>query len=146
MVLTSYTQQPYVELPDCFAGWMARNAPQSGEIYEPRTVVDRLDLTADTKAAIPVVFDLAERRAIWCDMALRANPNFNNHVDANRKGIALTIRSMVELSKPNLYDLFRLHAQARGDAVATPEEAETTFSVDAGTPFQLERIASEFMA
>ena len=34
MSLTSYTQQPYCNLPECFAGWMAREKPESGEIYE----------------------------------------------------------------------------------------------------------------
>jgi len=146
MVVTSYTQQPYFDLPECFAGWMARDKPSSGEVYDPRTVQDRLDLTADTKTAIPIVFDLVEGTAVWCDMALRHHPNFNNSVGANLKGIALTMRAMVELSKPNLYDLFSLHARARGEMVDSADGAETVFSVEAGTPFEIERIGSEFMA
>ncbi len=47
MVVMSYTNQPYCDLPECFAGWMARTAPQSGEIYEPRTVQDKLDISAN---------------------------------------------------------------------------------------------------
>jgi len=73
MVLQSYTQQPYAELPECFAGWMARQEPGSGEVYNPRTVQDRLDLTADTKVAIPLVIDVADGTAVWCDMALRSH-------------------------------------------------------------------------
>lgn len=146
MVVTSYTRQPYVDLPECFAGWMARAEPDSGEVYEPRTVQDRLDLTADTKAAIPIVFDLAEGTAVWCDMALRHHPNFHNSVSTNLKGIALTMRAMMELNKPNLYDLFSLHARARGDMMDSVEAAETVFSVAAGTPFEIERIGAEFMA
>lgn len=146
MVLNSYTTQPYVELPECFAGWMARSRPKSGEIFEARTVQDRLDLTADTTIAMPVLFDLEDRKVIWCDMALRRHPSFHNNVAANQSGIALTLRSMTEMSRPNLYDLFRLHAQARGTRVDSPEGADTVFSVAADTPFQLERIAAEFMA
>lgn len=145
MVLTSYTEQPYVDLPECFAGWMARKAPQSGEVYEPRTVQDRLDLTADTKVAIPIVFDVKEGVAVWCDMALRNHPRFVNAVGANLKGVALTVRALVELNKPTLYDLLSLHARARGERVESAEGADTVFSVEAGTPFELERIASEFM-
>jgi hypothetical protein len=146
VVLNSYTTQSYVELPECFAGWMARSAPNSGEIYEPRTVQDRLDLTADTTIAMPVLFDLVDRKVIWCDMALRRYPNFPNNVATNQSGITLTLRSMTEMSRPNLYDLFRLHAQARGTLVDAPEGADTVFSREAGTPFQLETIASDFMA
>ena len=145
MVLNSYTQHPYVDLPECFAGWMARARPESGEIYEPRTVQDRLDLTADTRVAIPIVFDLVAPRAIWCDMALRHEPSFPNNVAGNLTGIALTLRTMAELSKPTLYDLFALHAEARGGLAGSPDGAESAFSVAAGTPYELERIASEFM-
>lgn len=146
MVVTGYTPQPYSELPECFAGWMLRRSAQSGEIFEPRTVLDRFDLTANTRVAIPIVFDLVEKRAIWCDMALKRRPNFNVDVRANRGGIVLTMESMAALNKPTLYDLIRLHAEARGTRVTTAAEAESVFSVASGFPFELERIASEFMA
>jgi hypothetical protein len=32
-VLNSFTQQPCCDLPECFAGWMARQQPDSGEIF-----------------------------------------------------------------------------------------------------------------
>ncbi|BFH15270.1 hypothetical protein J6TS7_60690 [Paenibacillus dendritiformis] len=44
--LHSFTGQVYSELPECFAGWMMRQHPNSGEVFEPATVVDRLDLMA----------------------------------------------------------------------------------------------------
>ena len=50
--LSSYTTQPYCDLPECFAGWMARSKPGSGEVFEPRTVADRVDLTAETTNAV----------------------------------------------------------------------------------------------
>ena len=40
MCLNNFTEQPYCDLPECYAGWMARRTPNSGEIYEPSTVVD----------------------------------------------------------------------------------------------------------
>lgn len=146
MVVNSFTMQPYADLPECFAGWMARAKPESGEVYEPRTVENRLDLTADSRIAVPIVFDLVEGVAIWCDMGLRRHPSVANHVAGNLSGIAVTMRAMVELNRPSLYDLFMLHGRARGEVVETAEEAETVFSVDTGLPFEFERIASEFLA
>lgn len=35
MSLNSYTEQPYCDLPECFADWMARKHAGSGEIFEP---------------------------------------------------------------------------------------------------------------
>jgi len=145
MSLSSYTEQPYCELPECFAGWMARQKPDSGEIYEPRTVQDRLDLTADTCIALPLVFDLLDRKVIWCDMALRRHPRWQNNVHANLNGINLTVQAMVGLDRPNLYDLFRLHGRARGKLVESADVAQTIFSVERETPFHPERIAAEFL-
>ena len=145
MVLTSYTQQPYVDLPECFAGWMARGHAGSGEVYEPATVQDRLDVTADTRIAIPLVMDLKDDLVIWADMSLRRYPHWVNNVHGNLRGIQLTLLALATLRKPNLYDLFLLHARARGTVVGSPGEADTVFSVASGTPFRLEEIASQYL-
>ena len=38
--INSFTEQPYCDLPECFAGWMARADTASGEVFEPRSVFD----------------------------------------------------------------------------------------------------------
>ena len=68
--LLSYTDQPYKDLPECFTGWMVRQYPGSGEIFEPSTVQDKVDITADTQISIPVILDLKERKLIWTDLSL----------------------------------------------------------------------------
>lgn len=146
MALKSYSQQSFVELPECFAGWMARSKAGSGEVYEPRSVEDKLDLTANSKLAVPVVFDLENSEAIWCDLAVRHHPSFHNTIGRNIVGISLSIKAVATMKKPSLYDLLSLHAKARGETVTSPDDAETVFSVDAGTPFELDRIASDFLA
>ncbi|MEC0231043.1 TerD family protein [Paenibacillus alba] len=145
--LNSFTEQPYCELPECFAGWMMRKYPSSGEIFEPSTVVDRIDLAADTRIAIPVIMDLVEREIIWCDLALKKHPHYYNNVEENQKGMVVMGKAMTSLKKPNLYDLFMLHAVARGRVVERADLAQTVFSVDEGiTPFDMGRIMAEFIA
>ncbi len=146
MTLNSYTQQPYCELPECFAGWMAREKADSGEIYEPKTVQDRLDVTADTRIAIPLIIDALERKVIWCDMALRRNPRLQNNVHGNLGGIGVTLQSLANINKSNLWELLTLHARARGEMVETPEGADTVFSVADGLPFRQEEIAANYLA
>jgi hypothetical protein len=146
MLVQSYTVQNFCELPHCFAGWMERKKPGSGEIYEPKTVEERLDLTAESTICIPVIFDLEEKKAIWTDLALKKNPYFSNNAASNLSGISLTLFSMLNLSKPTLYDLLSLHGRARGKLVETPEEADTVFSFKEGTPYERERLAKEFLA
>jgi len=146
MSLNSYTEQPYCDLPECFAGWMARKSAGSGEIFEPRTVQDKIDVAADTRICLPAVFDLVSRQVIWADFALRANPRWNN-VRNNLSGVSLMLRALTSLQKTDLATLFALHIEARGEAVSSPEAADSIFSVSSGlTPFDLDRISAEFLA
>lgn len=141
-----FTGQSFAELPECFAGWMMRKEPGSGEIFEPKTVVDKFDITANTQICIPVIFDLSERKVIWTDIALRSNLNYAINIEGNLSGIAATGKSMTSLRKPTLYDLFSFHALARGTLVENKNEADTIFSMDKGiTPFDIEKIIGEFL-
>ncbi|GMX63512.1 TerD family protein [Paenibacillus elgii] len=144
--LNSFTEQPYCNLPECYAGWMMRQSPKTGEAFEPSTVSDKIDLTADTQIAIPVILDLVERTVIWTDLALKKHPYYYNNVEGNQKGMVLMGKAMTTLTKPTLYDLFMLHATARGRKVEHADEAETVFALDRGvTPFDISTIMSEFV-
>ncbi|MBS1701917.1 MAG: TerD family protein [Armatimonadetes bacterium] len=146
MLVNGYHSEPFVDLPECFAGWMARQKPESGEVFEAKTVQDRFDLAADTHIGIPIAFDLVERKAIWCDMALRKNPRFENNVYGNLSGIGATLYSMLNFNKFSLYDLALLHARSRGEIWPSMEGSDTRFTVASGLPFELERIGAELMA
>lgn len=158
--LNSFTHQPFDTIPECFAGWMVRKEPNSGEIFEPSTVQDKIDLASNTTVSIPVILDLQERKVIWCDLALNHYPDYHgngrgygaNNVENVQKGMVAMGKAMTTLSKPSLYDLFSLHVKARGELVANIEELEegdeinTVFSVNEGvTPFEIEKIMAEFM-
>lgn len=106
----------------------------------------KVDLASDTRYAIPVIFDLKQNDAIWCDLALRSYPAFNN-VENNLKGASLMLRAMVALNTPNLYELFCLHAEARGERVDARAQADVVFSVEDGSvsAFDMERISAEFL-
>jgi hypothetical protein len=146
MCLNSFTQQPYCDLPECFAGWMARDKPNSGEIFEPKTVVDKVDVTSDTKMCLPAVFDLANREVVWADIALSGNPRFANNVHQNLSGVSLMLRALTQLRKTDLHTLFSLHVRARGEKVSAVESADSVFSIDRGvTPFDLDRVSADFM-
>ena len=146
MSLNSYTHQPYCNLPECFAGWMMRKKPNSGEVYEPKTVDQKIDVAADTTIAIPVILDLETRQFIWTDLALTKNPYWYNNVEGNQKGMVLLGQAMANLQKPNLYDLFEMHGLARGKIVKKKEDAKTIFSIEGGiTPFDTDIIMAEFL-
>lgn len=142
----SFTQQPYCELPECFMGFMSREEPQSGEVYDPKTIQNKIDITADTKICIPMILDLVDKKIIWADIALRNNPNWYNNVEGNNKGIAITCKALTNLKKPNLYDLINLHIKARGISCDIKEEADIIFDVTEGiTPFDTEIFMGEYI-
>lgn len=146
MSISCYSGQPYIDLPECFAGWMAREKPNSGEVFEPKTVQDKVDVASDTVFCIPAIFDLAERRVIWADIALKTQPQFSNNVANNLAGVSLMLRAITQLKKTSLHRLFGLHIQARGTRVHAEAEAQTVFSVRKGiTPLDSELIGAEFL-
>lgn len=143
--INSYTRQPYCDLPECFAGWMARVDTASGEVFEPRSVIDRIDITSDTAICLPFVMDLQERRMIWADLGLTSSPYWNN-VDNNLSGVSLMLRALVHTPRPDLHTLFDLHVRARGERVASAEQAQTVFAPDQGlTPFDTDLIRAEYL-
>ncbi|WP_138754080.1 TerD family protein [Paenibacillus sinopodophylli] len=145
--LHSFTEQPYCNLPECYVGWMVRQHPNTGEIYEPSTVMNKIDVTADTRIAIPMVIDLQERKVIWADLALKKHPQYYNNVESNQIGLVQMAKAIIDLAKPQLHELFLLHAEARGEIVEHAEAADTIFAIEGGiSPFDTEIIISEYLA
>jgi hypothetical protein len=143
--INSFTEQPYCDLPECFAGWMARADTASGEVFEPRSVFDRIDIASDTVICLPFVMDLQERRMIWADLGLTSSPRWNN-VGNNLSGVSLMLRALVHTPRPDLETLFDLHVRARGERVASPQQAQAVFAPDQGiTPFDTDLIRSQFL-
>jgi hypothetical protein len=143
MGLYSFTQQPYCDLPECFAGWMGRNAPQSGEIFEPKTVKNKFDIASDTQVVLPLIIDAKERKVVWMDLGLKQRPSFNNALN-NSKNIGLVCKAMMELRKPNLYDLLSMHVAARGVLTTDARKADVVFSSET-IPFDVDTILTKYV-
>lgn len=133
----SFTDQTYADMPHAMFGWMERSNVDSGEIYEPKTVEQKMDLTANSTACIPVIFDCVRREFIWCDMNLSLTGVYThiggNNVESNISGITAVCYSMVNMQKPNLYDLIILNVRARGEFTSDREEADLVFDVEQWT-------------
>lgn len=130
----SFTCQTYADMPHAMFGWMERADVDSGEIYEPKTVEQKLDLTADSMVCIPVIFDCVKREFIWCDMnmslsGIHANIGGNN-LESNLSGVAAVCYSMVNVKKPDLYDLIALNVMGRGVLVDNREDADIVFDTE----------------
>ena len=146
MCVNSFSGQTFDKIPEASAGWMIRQYPKSGEIFEPKTVQDKLNVTAASKFSVPMILDLQERDVIWVDMSLSINKVYCNNIDNNKSTMTLIGKAFTQLSKPNLFDLFKLHALARGRIVANKANADFVFSLDGNvTPFELDKIGAEYL-
>jgi len=147
MSVCSYTGQPFLTLPECFGGWMMREHANSGEIFEPKTVQNKVDITAASRVCTPVIIDAQERRVFWADLELRSASQLTNAAK-NLVGLSQIGRAIVEMNKPTLFDLFTMHADARGERTSNREQAETVFGLHEGDvcAFDTDIILSQFLA
>ncbi len=130
MSVNAFTSQVFKDLPECYAGWMMRQVPQSGEVFEASTVQNRIDIAANSRICIPVIVDVEQREMLWTDIALEHYPDDVNNIATNRMSSALIGRAMTELIRPNLYQLFHLHAEAHGTLTPHIEEADIIFTAE----------------
>ncbi len=145
-LISSYTQQKYADMPECYAGWMEREQKQHGEIFEASTVQNKVDITCDSTQVLVCLYDIARKEYIWADTPMNDRGYYRN-LNSVKGTMAYTIEGLAEMKKPNLYDLFAMHAKARGVIVTDKSQADTIFSIKEGvTPFDSEVIASQFMA
>jgi len=146
MSIMCFTGQSFLALPECFGGWMMRQKPESGEIFDPRTLKDKVDITGSTRTCVPVIVDVQDRKVYWADLALKGGQI--NNAARNSVGMSQIGKVMVALNKPSLFDLFLMHAEARGTLVNDEAQADTIFDVFIGTvtAFDTDKILSEFLA
>lgn len=130
----NFSNELFSKMEHAAFGFMTRENMESGEIFESSTVKQRMDLASATTTCIPVIFDLKERVFIWCDMALTADHVRAGYgginVESNLPSVVVTCKAMVDVKKPNLYDLLMFNVKARGIITANPDEADIRFGLD----------------
>lgn len=146
IVVNSFTDTPFAELPECFVGFMERQASMSGEVYEPKTVKNKADITANSQMVMPVIIDVEAKDVVWTDMTLKNSSYQANNVVTNKNSIFLTMKAMLNVSKQNMYDLAILNVKARGELVDNREDADLIFALDEGiTPYDTDIILAEYL-
>jgi hypothetical protein len=143
-----YSGPTFSEHETCYAGWMTRSAPKSNEIFNAAAVEQKIDVKANCKNTIPVMFDLVTKKAIWVDMPTSRRTRWGgNNVESNAASIEEKLEAIVHSkNKLSLFELFELHTFGRGELVNSAEEADTVFSIEQGvTPFHINEINAEYL-
>ncbi|WP_278698291.1 hypothetical protein [Actinomyces oris] len=138
MTVHSFSHHRLSEVPECWAGAMARGTdPQSGEVFEASSVMQRLDLVSPTFNATPFVIDLAERRLIWWDLPVGVGEHQVANLDRSSNRVLAHLLDLLEGRRMPLSHLLGLLAD---DVVEDPDEAELVFGEGGILPWQTERI------
>ena len=145
----SYTLHRFSELTHAMFGWMNREDVNSGEIYEPKTVDQKMDLTSKSTVSVPVIFDCVTREMIWADMNVSVDEQkcrSGNNLESNLTSVTAACYSIVNMVKPNLYDLINLHIRARGNRTYNKEEADIVFDINGDvTPYDTDVFVGEYL-
>jgi len=143
-----YTGQKMNQLPIAFCGWMEREYPGCGEIFEPKSVVQRCDLTSDATSTTPMILDVASKEIIWCDMPMSLNGNCRAVENTMDKTIATAeLISRKSVTSATLYDVFKATVEARnGIIVQNREDADFVFAEDGDiNPYDIANVTSEWL-
>ena len=138
MTVHSFSHHRLSEVPECWAGAMARGAdPQSGEVFEASTVMQRLDLVSPTFNATPFVIDLAKRRLIWWDLPVGVGEHQVANLDRSSNRV---LAHLLDLLKGRRMPLAHLLGLLADDVVKDPDEAQLVFGEGGILPWQTEQI------
>lgn len=119
----NYNGRGLNSVKDCAFGYMEREFPKANEIFVPSTLANAVRLQSESVTTIVAVIDLETREYIFLDMDQSGIPV----ASANVTQILEAIKPYCEPPKFSVYDLLRMHAEARGQLVAEREQAENRF-------------------
>lgn len=134
MQVNMYSGPSFSNVP-CGLGWMERKDAETGELFEPGTVENRMELCSNSRMAVPALIDLETRELIWADITATSRSDLGgNNVASNVVGTQASVYAAVNWEKPSLYDILLLHAEARGEVVSDMHEADLVFSNNYSSP------------
>jgi hypothetical protein len=118
MCVFSYNSVPFEKLPFGFAGLMV--APEKGQHFDPRAVMQRFDLRGSSVMTVPMTIDLAERRLRWLDVHVASHGDMHQ-VGGYRAALAHIGKDFEDLlasaARPTMWDLACIHAAARATVI-----------------------------
>lgn len=156
----------FSDMTNCRFGWMEREDLDSGEIFEPKTVKMNMDVTANRSVEVPIIYDALTHEIIWCDLTGDFQTSYagcywrSNQVENDITATKARMLAMLNMNKPNVYDLVYQNGIVRGGVTSIPTSADVIFTDDPEhykekyelkdgvkfiTPFDTEYIASELL-
>lgn len=115
MVVFSFSGQAFEDMTDCFAGVM--HAPESSG-FDPRAVLQRVDLHGQARVSVPLTFDLERRQLRWVDLNLSASGHSHSIRSYERTlGPLVADLQHAFAARPTMFDVALAHGAGRAQTV-----------------------------
>lgn len=114
------------EITDCVAGFMEREFPKAGEIFKPATLANTVRLTSPSPNTIVTMIDVETQEYIFLDIDADGIPVASHSFD----DIMKAVQPYMEPPKFSVYDLIRLHVDARGGVLVDKDKLNTSFTFE----------------
>ncbi|WP_305782472.1 MXAN_6230/SCO0854 family RING domain-containing protein [Symbioplanes lichenis] len=152
--ILSYNDVPFELLGEAFAGFSlpsGRERPDApsresnpSPTAGPARVVQRFDLRGTSKAQLPMVVDLRDRRLLWADLTLPSHGYAHSvatHGDRLARAAADLWHHFTSGSRPTLLDVAAWHASARADRIVI-RHPDGTYTESAPDPAAIRTAAA----
>jgi hypothetical protein len=147
MYVNAYTGETFAELSS-FVGIMERKDDNTGELFEPSTVTQKINLSGDSNDLVPLILDLETKEIIWTELTggiVSAGSSISNSDDKFENMLKASL--LLGKQKPNLFKLFDLHCQARATNVdyVFNEEVKYDLVLDIDKAFDIDDIVANWI-
>jgi hypothetical protein len=104
---------------------MEREAPESNEIFEPRTVSNALNLKNQSSSVLLCAIDLVDKSYLWLEVEMdRARA----YVENTFSQTSAILSALTDPNRLTVHELLTLHANARGTLVENSADADVSFA------------------
>ena len=122
----NYNGGSLAEIQDCAFGYMEREFPKANLTFKPDTLANAVRLQSPSSTTLVAIIDLEAYEYIFLDIDQNGIPV----ASANFNEIMQAIKPYTELPKFSVYDLIKLHAEARGELTEQVENADIKIGID----------------
>ena len=109
ITVQNYLNLPWKDIP-CKFGWMERNN-DTGEIFEPLTVKNLVNITSETSTCVPIIIDIITNEIIWVDMSIVNKYIHVNTIENAQNSLTLIGQTLLNSEIPSMVSALHFRAE-----------------------------------
>lgn len=109
ITVQNYLNLPWKDIP-CKFGWMERTN-DTGEIFEPLTVKNLINITSETSTCVPIIIDIIANEIVWVDMSLVNKYIHVNTIETVQNSLSLIGQTLLDSEIPSMVSALRFRSE-----------------------------------